>query len=360
VTTQGIYTSSTAPSTGQDASKRVVTAQSLYKGKRPIGDVLRKMQRDGRTEVDRQASRWQANRAMYRGDQYLDVSGGRVRRLAPTERLQSGRHRDTVNRLRQFTDGRIALLTHEMPPFVVLPATQDQQSVDAARFAEKFVRAQWVPWDVDTFRVDLALVGEQDGVGFACVLYDPNAREPVTIGIVIDPPDPQAGTPGGPRLVTEREEIEALEDQDPDGTVLWTKITAPMGDVVIRAVRAGFLAVDPMMCDRWEDARWVIESRIRPVEEVEEETGKTFQDIMDQSHNVMGTTPSFRGDRAYPVFMDGGDGNQRLLGEGEAVLVHHLFHKACGYFPDGAHIQWLDQAPGAPIFAEEWKDCLPY
>ena len=157
--------------------QQVRTASSrLYRGepREPIGQVLARLATSGREVIRQQRTRWMENRSYFRGDQWLQVnpSANQVRALSRND--IRGRQLDTFNRLRQFTEGRISLLTGEPPSFEVQPPNQDQDSIEAARQATKFVKAMWgrEGWNIQTILRELALAGEIDGIVFLCVEWD--------------------------------------------------------------------------------------------------------------------------------------------------------------------------------------------
>jgi hypothetical protein len=121
---------------------------------------------------------WQQNRMIYRGDQWFrprpgaGFSSGRLEVLSEGAR---GRRRDTFNRLRQMTDGRVSTLTASRPPYEVIPKTRDQHVLDAARQAKKLIAAKWDEsgWNVGGTMRELVLTGEIDGVSFLNVTFDP-------------------------------------------------------------------------------------------------------------------------------------------------------------------------------------------
>lgn len=316
-----------------------------------LGSAIEKMHREGRREIEAQRMRWQRNRAMFRGEQYLSTGAGGLTRLAPGALLASGRRRDTVNRMRPLVEGRVALLTHQRPPFEVVPPTQDQDVADGARLASKLVRAQWSNvrgWNVERHLYDLALAAEQDGVACSNVLFD-RSRGPVAM-------IPHKLGPRGPEPIASRAEYEALRLQDPGGQRLWASLPGPGGEVVFRVVRLGWMMVDPNMTSDWADARYAGESRVRPIADVEAETGQRVGDLMERSNELLGRRP---GGPAQPVMVETQAGPDAKYDPTEQVLVHSLYVKATGQggeWPRGAHVMWLHPAPGVPILAEPWVD----
>ncbi len=333
---------------------------SLYKGKegtKGFGEALKEMAESGREVSKEEKRRWLENRAMYIGDQWLMVnpSSGQIRTLAKTGQLRSGRRRDTVNRLRPFTDGRISLYATEKPAYQVIPPDNETASIDGAHQAERFIEAQWGEsgWNVKAKFPELARAGEIDGIAFLYVNWNP------TIGPLGNLPLPfmADGTP-----ITDRMTLEALQQADPNGEVLWQWRTSPkpLGDVEFRIVRAGALSIDPFATDHFDDARWVVESRVLPREIVERMAGgrdlnKLLGESMNQMQEYPGSSPGFP-----EVNTDDGEGGSTGKRLKNMVVVHEAHRKPGGDWPRGAHCIWMDRAPATPLVAEEWQDELPY
>lgn len=329
---------------------------ALYVGtRRSMGAELRRMQMAGREVVRSQRPRWQRNRLFYLGHQYLRTIGNSVRTLAPVERLPTGRRRDTINRLRQFTDGRIAILTHQPPPGEVDPAGKDQDSLDAARVGTKFIEAMWGVngWNLQAHYRRLALAGDVDGVAFQNVIFDPLAGDKASI----------AFTPDGQPIV-DRSQLESFQQEDPQGGTLWVEKQIPLGEVVFRVVRCGALSIDPLAEERWEQAGWIIESRVVSRSDIERMAGRKLEDIRRDSAIAMGASdgtsmPAGQTDTGS-VSVETQDGGDRVMDRNEAVIKHAAFIKPCTDWPQGGHVEWIDPAPAAPLIAEPWDDDLPY
>lgn len=332
---------------------------SLYRGRDAKGfaEALREMASSGRDVSSEERRRWTENRAMYLGDQWLAInpSNGQVRTMARTGQLRSGRRRDTVNRLRPFTDGRLALYANEKPPFEIEAPDRDQDSIDAARQAEAFINAQWGAnaWDIKGKFPELARAGEIDGVVFLYVNWNPRLGPKGNLPL----PYSKDGQP-----VSDRATFEALKQMDPNGEVLWEWRTSPrpLGDVEFRIVRAGALSIDPFATTNFDDARWVVESRALPRDQAEQIAGRSLKDILGDHSKTMGEHHGQGLDSLPEVNTDDGDGRTRGKRVRDSVVVHEAYRKPGGDWPKGAHCIWLDKAPGAPLIAEPWQDDLPY
>lgn len=329
---------------------------SLYKGEergRNLGEVLKSMSREGREVIHSQRTRWRENRYYFRGEQWLEsnVIAGQVR-TAQRDIMRGTRQRDVFNRLRQMVDGRVSLLTTQRPTFEVVPQSQDQEMISAARQATKFMRTKWGvdEWDLDRVYRDLALAGEIDGCVFLNVIFDPSKGGRTKIALGMD------GQP-----ITDPAQLQALRDADPLQEELWREKDVSLGEVVFRIVRANRLSIDPFAEENFRDARWIVETDVRPRDEVEAEAGKKLDDLMKGSKQAMGMGGySDNGSMSGSVNVDDAEGNPRSLDRKNAVIVHEAFVIPHGDWPRGAHVKWADVAPGEPLLVEPWEDELPY
>ena len=326
-----------------------------FTGKGDAPSRLQRMVQQGKEVAKQERSRWQQNRMIYRGDQWFrprpgaGFSSGRLEVLSEGAR---GRRRDTFNRLRQMTDGRVSTLTASRPPYEVIPKTRDQQVLDAARQAKKLISAKWDEsgWNVSGTMRELVLTGEIDGVSFLNVTFDPTCGEETVIYV-----NPQ-GQP-----ISTREEYEAAIQQDPDGGTLWMEQRLRMGEIVWRVVRPGAVAVDPSAL-HWKDVNWVIESRVLPKAKIEADNNVKIDKLLKEEKNRAGNANANRDATLGPVVAeDEGQLADRIIPGREEYIVHEMYMKPSAEWPKGCHAKWLDRAPGQPLMVEEYPDYdLPY
>lgn len=326
-----------------------------FTGKGDAPSRLQRMVQQGKEVAKQERSRWQQNRMIYRGDQWFrprpgaGFSSGRLEVLSEGAR---GRRRDTFNRLRQMTDGRVSTLTASRPPYEVIPKTRDQHVLDAARQAKKLIAAKWDEsgWNVGNTMRELVLTGEIDGVSFLNVTFDPTCGEETVIYI---------GQDGQP--ISTRQEYEAAIQQDPDGGTLWQEQRLRMGEIVWRVVRPGAIAVDPSAL-HWKDVNWVIESRVLPKAKIEADNGIKIDKLLKDEKNRVGNSSANRDATLGPVVAeDEGQLADRIIPGREEYIVHEMYMKPSPEWPKGCHAKWLDRAPGNPLMVEEYPDYdLPY
>ena len=319
-----------------------------YTGKGDAPSRLQRMVAQGKEAAKQERSRWQQNRMIYRGDQWFrprpgaGFSSGRLEVLSEGAR---GRRRDTFNRLRQMTDGRVSVLTAQRPPYEVIPKSRDQQVLDAARQAKKLIAAKWDEsgWDVSGNIRELVLTGEIDGVSFLNVTFDPNCGEETVVYV----------NPDGQPIST-REEYEAAIQQDPDGGTLWQERRVRMGEIVWRVVRPGAMATDPSAM-HWKDANWVIESRVLPKQKIESDNNIKMDKLLKEEKSRSGGRKGNPDPTIGPVVAeDEGQLVDRIIPGREEYIVHEMYMKPSSEWPKGCHAR-------QPLIVEEYPDYdLPY
>jgi hypothetical protein len=293
--------------------------------------------------------RWLRNRHFYRGNQWVQVNltnnQVRVRSYATGNR----RKRETVNRARTMLDGHVALMSTGKPIYEVVPPNKDQESIDAARFAKKYVDAMWSAggWDIENVRRDLARGGAIDGIRWVSVLFDKDKKEKVKIPVY----------PNG-EPITDRAELESLQAQDPQGYVLWRYDEIRAGEVCIDVLAPGRVLPDPFATESFDDARWVILQHVWPRDKVEREAKRDIKEIIKESSTRSGI-PDWANEEPQDVLVEDADGQTRLMNAKDAVVVYELFATPHGDWPQGAHCRWIKQAPESPMMAEPWDDELP-
>lgn len=331
---------------------------SLYRGRGFAAEAISKMGRDGRVVSREQKIRWQENREFYRGNQWVhqNIGQAQVQQLARGAPGAISRvDHNSYNNLRRFTDGRIALLTKDRPPYEVSPEDNDQDSIDAARQAEKILGAKWgrLGWNIKSRLTELAKNAEIDGISWLFVEWDPNEGDSANqrVAVLAD------GRP-----ITSRSQYEALKIEDPMMQSLWKMAVSnkPVGDVCWRVVLPGALSVDPFATKNFDDAGWIVESRIRPRAEVEARMGQSFKTAVAESSDQMREQTSGQVQYQDLSVDDGSLNGGGRINEKDGVVVHYLYVEPCPDWPKGAHIEFADRAPAKPLLAEPWDTGLPY
>jgi len=163
------------------------------------------------------------------------------------------------------------------------------------------------------------------------------------------------------RPIESREEFESVSTADPEGKVLWTARAMKLGEVSWRVVRPGAISVDPS-AQNWKDTRWIIESRVFPRTVIEEQAGRKVEDILKE-HSQTGSRAQTdaRTDISVPLNVEDSGVDERTITGRDDFLVHEAYILPSSDWPKGAHVRWLDRAPGLPLLLEPYEDtALPY
>lgn len=339
----------------EDTPLMKAVTKRLYRGPnfgdKTLGHILDDMAKRGQTIARSEMARVKENRDLYRGQQRTNVNlSADSLRSTLSGRYPYSRSQEEFNLLRPHVDARVAMLVKETPQFEVEPEDIDQDSIDGAKQAEKMLRSHWGDrgWQIKRRLAELALAAEIDGLAWLYVNWDPRLG-------------PDSGAPVAVRMdgtpITDREEFEALKAQDPLMESLW-KMQPPteaQGDVTWKVLRMGEVSVDPLVSTDFDEARWVIVSRIRPRQEIEARAGASLKEMIERSKQTMGSSYALNASHDQPAStIDDGAGVSHRLSERDALLVHYAWIKPSNDWPEGAFVEWADEAPGDPLSVEPY------
>ena len=333
----------------EEVIQRALT-EHLYRGPnfgdKTLGHILHDMAKSGQTIARSEMARVKENRDLYRGQQRRGVNlSADSLRSTLSGRYPYSRSQEEFNLLRPHVDARVSMLTKETPAFEVEPEDFDQDSKDGAKQAEKILRANWGDrgWKIKTRLAELALAAEIDGLAWLYVNWDSRLG-------------PDSGAPRAVRAdgqpVADREEFEALKASDPLMESLWRMETPDeaQGDVTWKVLRMGEVSLDPIVSTDFDEARWVIVSRIRPRQEVEQRAGRKLKEMIERSKQSMGASHALNAPHDQPASLisEGSNVSNRLQDK-DALLVHYAWIKPSSDWPQGAFVSWADEAPGDPL-----------
>lgn len=313
-----------------------------------VGAELERLRLMGREVVDQERSRWQRNRATYRGVPWRVAANGQLRTSSIANRLPSGRHYDAMQRSRPLIDRRASMLTAKMPQFVVDPDRRSRSSIDATRVASQVIRYFWGTLKLTDIFETIIREADVDGIRFLQVIYDRTAlgKQKVPIG-----PD---GMP-----VMDPAKLQAM---DAEGLLKWVEMGP--GEVNVRVVRPGGMSIDPLARERFDDARWCVETRNRSTTDVERLAGKKISQIMRDSEAKLGTDrprDSRPPQTAHSTSFDEFDERDSPVTSRDVCRVHEAFIRRSAEWPEGCHAAWIDGGHGDPILLEPWAEPdLPY
>lgn len=297
---------------------------------------LRDMLSRGRVQIMKRRTAYTRNRQYLGGNQDAIIRNGRV--YTDTTRTNPTRNqRQRINLLKRYVTARTALLASGKPPSEVATTTSTTSAQAAVRTAERIISHEWGNTNgINIERVlrEAVRYAETDGVSWLNVYYDPSV-EPYLGATPI--------TQAGP--VTDPDGAEALHLMDPDARALWQPGPQPRGAVRARAVRCSSISCDPNMQTDPSQCRWVIETRVRDIDELSEALGIDVDKIVNKRGGTKADVDYATGQLNYH--------------NATTVRVHELVCVPLGEgsrWPNGAHIVWVDGRESEPLLAEPWID----
>lgn len=233
----------------------------------------------------------------YLSNQWIgwDNSAKTVRQLP-----QDGQERITHNVIQPRVQTKLAKQTKNRIKYDVTPDTNDQQRIEVAKAATKFVHYWWDTEEMDLKTRDIFLNNDVKGYSAAKVYFDGEQGKDIT---------PTQGEPG------------YEEDMNPIYT----------GEIRCRICDPLTIYIDPAATTE-DEIRWIVEEKPRDIDYVKEKYGK---DVTPD--DTVTYAPSFD-------LTNGGFG----VGEGSRkgknmVMVRELWMKPCKKYPKGLKITTTKQ-----------------
>jgi hypothetical protein len=329
--------------------------KALYQGKKTQAGALKQMVRKGRAVQASERERRERNRRMYRvGHAGVGAPVEQVRNTTRDVDIRRGTGSyPSVNQVKKIVNTRVALLMSKKPSLRnILTAKRDLQSIEGARIAGTFLEYFWDEQRIQDELRDLMRHGETDGVSVLSCIWDRNA------GPFEDIPLDPNGEP-----ITDPAELQGWRQA---GMVQYERMR--LGDVRVRAHRAGQFAFDPAMVTHMDEARWAIMSRIVPKDEVESYLGAEWDELVNQQKMMDGMSGNPTPDTDTRELAQAMRGSGEMTGRldntskhnDDEVVVHELFAMPHGDWPQGAHVCWADAIPDLPWIEEPWDQELPF
>ncbi len=183
---------------------------------------------------------WWLNLAFFLGYQWVKYSEIE-RRLVDRRPREKARVRLTANHILSLTLSLLAKMTANEPAMQVIPNTSSEEDKQAARLGSQAIKWLWKKIEMADVIEELTLGSLIFGMNFLKVYWDPLAEEAFT--------------------------VEAFDEL---GNPITQEIH--LGQVASDVVPPFALAIDPL-AKSFKQAKWVVQSSIRSVEEIEERTG---------------------------------------------------------------------------------------
>ena len=258
------------------------------------------------------------NTNYYLGNQWIGWNS--VQRRLIILPLDAGQERITLNKIRPRVTTLLAKHTKNKIKFDVVPGSKEQQDVDTAKAADKYLHVMWNELDFSGKTRDIFLNMLVKKRCWVKTWFDASAGEDIT---------PREG---------ER------------GYEVWSKgDKKPLHKGVIRARVCDPLTIfaDPAAtCE--EEIRWIIERKARDVDEIYEEYGvKVTPDATIDYLNAYDITK----------INSDGIGMNEVARQRNMALVYELWYRPCKKYPKGAKITVCN---GQELDYNEASGELPY
>lgn len=230
--------------------------------------------------------------------------------------LEDGQERITLNKIKPRVMTLLAKHTKNKVKYDVVPASKEEQDIDAAKGADKFLQFQWNELGFTQKTRDIFLNMLVKKRCWLKTWFDAEAGDDIT---------PQEGEPG------------YEEDMNP----------VHKGEIRARVCDPLTIFADPTATTE-EEIRWIIERKARDVDELFEEYGVKV--TPDDSVDYLNSYDITR------INSDGIASNESKRKQ-NMVLVYELWYKPCKKYPKGAKIT---VANGQELDYNEESGELPY
>lgn len=266
-----------------------------------------------------QAEDWEEKRQImaqvnyYRGYQWIiwDPTTKQMK----TAPIENGEQRITINQIRPRMMVKLAKQTKNRVKFDVIPDSNNEERIEVAKAASKFLRYWWEQEGMDRKTRDIFLIDGVKGWCAAKVYFDAEAGQDIT---------PREGEPG------------YEEGMNP----LYT------GEIRCRIVDPLQLYIDPA-AETEEEIRWIIERKPRDVDYIKERYGKDV--AADENVNLISTYD------ITPTNSFGTTSTQRK--RPNMAMVDEMWIKPCAKYPRGLKVT---VAGGQLLDIDENAGDLPY
>lgn len=211
--------------------------------------------------------------------------------------IYEGQERITLNKIRPRVMTLLSKHTKNKIKYDVAPASKEQQDIDAAKSADKFMQFQWNEMDWTTKTRDIFLNMLIKKRCWVKTWFDAEAGDDIT---------PEEGQPG----------------YEKDMKSVHT------GMIRARVCDPLTIFVDPAATTE-EEVRWIVERKARDVDEINEEYGKTV--TADEGLDYL---------NSYDVTRVNADGiaTNEVARKKNMALVYEAWMKPCKKYPNGLKV----------------------
>lgn len=278
---------------------------------------------------------WLTVIAYYLSKQWVEYDPESLRDAAPQRKQHSVRY--TENMVAPYVRNNIAQMTAQEPTIQVRPATGDPDDWSTSKTASRVMRSYWQAKALDCEMTELLLWGKLTGSAFLSPRWDPLSGEFLAEDdpeIVGDPPvtsmqmQPSYAPSNGGRLAKFFGDVKNLVRQQQNGIQPTSSGKfIRLGDLEFESVSPFFVYPDPI-ATCVEDARWVIDARMRSLDWIRDRYPKTGREVKEES-------ASGRDRTKYADHVRDLSGRADKLDEVPRALVMTVYIAPTGARPEG-------------------------
>jgi hypothetical protein len=314
---------------------------------------------------------WEKNHLFLDGKQWLIFEGSKERGGTWTEFKPFPENSYIPQPVTNYCASNVTTLKGYLlknkPRITVAPNTQTYEDKTAAMIAELVSEANWVRLKEDSNYENASSVLLAYGTVFKKDYWDNSFASSIKVPRMVEQPvmDPATGQPTG-----QTSQVPALDPQT--GAPLFDRI--PLGDLSTKVIEPYCVSLDPLAMDLHE-ARWIMESSIRPLSWIKENFGKTdtgYTNRVDEVKEEKSLPSSLRrmyqlkttsGVKGFNGLSSTSSGGSSEMIENAAV-VKEYYERPSEKFPQGRTIVVANGIPlyGGATFeeGEEQGDWHPY
>lgn len=248
---------------------------------------------------------WAVNIAYLTGKQWV-VYDKSSRKIIEKPKEFDWEERVTINRIRPAVRTELAKITKSKPQFVVIPASNEEEDVDAAKVGTQAIDFIWRNTNMDEKRFKEALWQITTGTGILKTFWNAKLGDEAQLNTL----DEQGNF--------------ALDAQGQE--IMQTK---QLGDIDTKDVSPFDFVFDPAAVE-FDDARWCCESILRTTDDVKDE-----YDVEVSPDSGLSATNIFNGILAC---VNGQQTDYKPIKIKNGVIVKEYWEKKSKKYPKGRHI----------------------
>jgi hypothetical protein len=255
---------------------------------------------------------WYLNLAFYLGEQYVKFEN--VTNTLVVPKKPSYRVRLTINQIMPRVRTELAKLTQGRHKWEVLPSTSEEEDINVADIATKFLDAKWRELDMERIRQDLVMWCIVCGTSFLEVYWD----DEIHIENLVPSVDPYSQDP----------KLDDMGAMIFEPRQLTPDIFAPVGDIAVERITPFEITPDPMATNI-QDSQWIIKSK-----EYSKEQAENIYDITLDDKECFTSDPKSH----WEVMLNSLYEVDRTAREEQMTLVKELWERPNDEYTEGRHV----------------------